>query len=247
MADRYTQVYKYDMPLYAEGLPIVILAEDIVKDNTKNKLYSRVKMQSISEDNISQVELTLVPKKESGEIAGTPVVRLYDTLGMSRGDVFGGDEVIELSSNSACEIEVQINKIVFGTRTVEYGEKYVLEALPKQKALADDFGKEQVEAYKREIGGSASYVPIERCMDLWFCSCGEINRVNEEKCFVCGADREKQIEIANTDFLSSKVAEKKALAARMQKEIREENRKAAIGVVLFFVLILITISVILRA
>ncbi|MGN0478134.1 MAG: hypothetical protein ACI4GO_01750 [Hominenteromicrobium sp.] len=157
--------------------------------------------------------------------------RRYLVPVVGRDETFGMDEEIPVG-NTARSISVAIKKVEFEGEDVWTGSASLLfEHVPARQPLSEAIEDEKLLGqYSRDFRemtendrGEAQFVP-EEYKDLWLCACGEINRADEERCYVCGAAYAPQRELYDDP---EKLAENLEAYEKAEAEKAEQARLAA--------------------
>ncbi len=236
--------------IYKEGSPVVISSGTLNVD--EDKAYAVLVFNSISSLPINDILIDLhVFDRANIEIE---VIRdyVYITDSLKRGESFGGDFEIPISSSSSKTISVAIRKVSFEDESVWTGSNSILfENIPDIVSLDKVFeDKELIEQFQRDFkksmakieGVKAEVVPFEY-KDLWICSCKGVNHKDEEECYICNASfmpqkeylQDKEQIISNLEEYKKDLEEKariakeeaikKAEAERLAKEEAERREQ----------------------
>lgn len=230
--------------LYKETCPILLESGALVQETTEVeapdgvqgaapsvRTFVRLTFRNLDVRAVTAVFIDLhVFDKATHE---TEVVRdrRYLVPVVGRDERFGMDEEIPVGE-TAHNFSVAIKKVEFEGEDVWTGSASLLfEHLPARQPLADAIEDEKLLAqYGRDFKamtengqGEAQFVP-EEYKDLWLCACGEINRADEETCFVCGAAYAPQRELFDD---SEKLAENLDAYEKAEAEKAEQARLAA--------------------
>ena len=111
------------------------------------------------------------------------------------------------------------------------------------------FAEEETVAGKKLLPCSIGY-PIDNTTH-WYCACGTLNLKDSRKCFACGNEKSKVIQLITKENIQKEKEDIKQKELEKQKELDEQNRKkqkqikliTAIGIPLAVVLILTIILV----
>ena len=224
MAERYTRLFTLAEDLYLPGAPLVIAAGALLKDTQTGQVLAQLKLRSISDLTITAVELQVIGYDMSkAEICREE--HQYLDLQVARDDMFGSKEAIPMSRHSVRSFSVQVQAVYFsdGSRYVGPDERWT--SLPEQQDLNSRlFDTELIRQYKLETSERSRYVPMEH-LDLWFCSCGEINRPGEP-CYRCGRCLEDEKQLLNVELLRQRKAERiqQETARAAQEEAHKKSR-----------------------
>ena len=220
MSERYTRVFALEENLYAEGLPVIISAGVLLKDNTTGNILGQLKYKNVSDKTIKGLSVEL----ELFDNANRPLDNTvsYQYLDFSAGpkESFGTQTAIPISDNTARGFKIKIKEVIFTDITIWQGSVDELKPIPKSESLAEYYQDSALVAeYRRLCGAGSKYLPKEYC-DLWICTCGEINAKGQD-CGACSINFEYA-----TDNLE-KAREEKAKHDEERKRREEEDRKRA--------------------
>ena len=231
MSERYSRLFTLPENLYAVGSPVVIAAGTLLKDNQTGKIVAQLKLRSISDKVINAVKVSLNLFDTAGKSIGDAVEYDYLDLNQSRDSEFGQKRPIHVSESKARSYMPAITEVVFADRTTWTASNAEWKSLPSQKTLdAVLRDSELVKQYRIAVGSNYSYYPLEE-RDLWYCTCGALNRQGEN-CHACGRTL-FELQTIDPDQLAkekdARVAQEKAAAeekAAAQKAAAEEKAAA---------------------
>ena len=188
MAERYSQLYLLPEDLYVPGAPLVIAAGALLRDTQTGQLIAQLKLQSITSKTITAVKLFVAGLDESdAELCREE--HEYLNLSAARDELFGAKDAIVLPDPAVRTFTVQVLDVHFsdGSRYLGNGERWM--PLPEQN----------IRQYRIETTEQSRYVPMET-LDLWFCTCGEINHPGEN-CYRCGESLTHCTSLLNVETL----------------------------------------------
>ena len=225
MAERYTRLFSLPQNLYAPGAPLVIAAGALLKDSQTGSVLAQLKLRSISDVEISAVQLQVVGR----DMSKAEVCReehQYLDLHVRRDELFGAKEAIPLPVRSVRSFSVQVLAVFFsdGSRYSGTGGPWL--PLPEQQDLnARLFDAELIRQYRLETSEHSRYVP-QTVGDLWMCTCGELNH-SGEPCYRCSLTLEDARRLLDVEFLRIKKTER--LEAEALRQAEEERIKSSRG------------------
>lgn len=226
MSKRYSKVFTLSENLYATGSPIVIEAGALQKDNQTGGILAQIKMKNISVQVVKAVKVKLTLFDVAGNILANGVEQQYLDLRVVRDESFGSKSAIKLKESTTRSFTVNIVEVVFEDGNVWKGTTSTWETLSKQTALITHFNDEElVKQYEIKYGSPCHNVLLEE-KDLWYCTCGALNRDNEEKCHKCGKSLKalKELDISALQIAKEKRLEEERIHA---EEKAEKERKEA--------------------
>lgn len=220
MSERYTRLFALEENLYSEGSPVVVSAGALLKDNQTGTVLAQLKIRNISSKTIKAAAVRVACFDTLGKPLEGAAEKEYLDLAAGRDEEFGQKSLIPLPDASARSFSVTVTWVAFSDNTVWNTSGEALSALPKPDPLGKVLGDEElVRQYRLKYGTAAKSFPRKH-NDLWSCTCGALNRAEEEACHVCG---QKLTALLSFDAEALK-AEKDA---RLQKEAEEQAKAAA--------------------
>jgi len=212
MSERYSRLFTLPENLYAVGSPVVIAAGTLLKDNQTSKIVAQLKLRSISNKVIKAVKVSLNLFDTAGNPIGNAVDYEYLDLDVSRDTEFGQKNPVFVAESKARSYEVAVTEIVFSDRSVWIANVEAWEPLSRPVPLKIS-DPELLKQYKIRFGYRSTYEPKEE-KDLWYCTCGELNRIGEG-CH-CG---NSLFELQTVDMV--------ALEREKNERLSEESQQAA--------------------
>ena len=189
MSDRFTRVYHFDKPMYAEGSPIIIKAGALLLDNETNLLIAQLKLHSISEKTIKFIKARLECFDSLERPLDAYETAEYLDLKVLRDDEFGSQTPIKINNSSTRAYKARIIEVGFSDNSIWTDNGNEWSDLKFQRSISSVItDKAALLQYKRlydKFSQKANYAVLQD-KDLWFCTCGKINHSNESKCYKCG-------------------------------------------------------------
>ena len=201
-------------------LPVVLTKCSILR-RYSGEVYARCVFQSLTETPIRTVEADLLCR-DASHLSLPPVEGFsYRELGARRGDSFGEDVDVLLPDPDTGEISVVVQRLELEDGTVLRRSEECLQ-LPEAERLDKYLGSGSLEQeYARLTYRNVKNTPI-KAGAYWRCSCGTVNREDEEACHRCG-DR-AEVLFANLDVERVKTSLENRI--RMRREQEEQERRA---------------------
>lgn len=216
MSERFSKLFALPENLYCAGAPVMIAAGAIQKDNETGRVFGQLKLRNIQDKEIKAVKVSLSPFDTAGKPLGGPIEHQYLDLSIPRDGEFGTKSAIKLSDTNTRSFTVSVAEVVFidGGLWTETGTVWEPLTPPAtlEKVLED---AELVKQYQLKYGQDCKY-QTRRERDLWFCTCGVVNREGERLCHHCGKD---------PAVLSG--ADLPALKEERDQRLAEESKRAA--------------------
>lgn len=185
MSERYSRLFALPTDLYTTDSPIVIAAGALLKDNQTGKVLVQLKLRSISSKSIKAVKVCITSMDTAGRALGEAVEHQYLDLSISRDAEFGQKSAVLLPDPSARSFSAAVTEVVFRENTIWASNNANWQPLPRPAQLANEIKDEElVKQYQLTYGKQCQFSPLSHG-DLWFCSCGAINRAEEGTCHSC--------------------------------------------------------------
>ncbi len=243
MVRKLIEIYELKQNIYKEGSPILILNGGIFKSEEDNLTYATLSMKNITNETISSVTFDIHIFDLANNVIELIRDYTYEVPNLGRNGVIGENTHIPLSCENPHSLSVALKSVNFNEENIWFGSNSLLYAtLPEFVMLEDEYENIEIaEQFKRDFTEnfafnkeiSAKYVPY-KYLDIWLCSCGEINNSEEEKCYSCGALYEPQkeyvddpVQINTNKNEHFRLIAEKAERERLDKERREREAEEA--------------------
>lgn len=274
MSERYSRLFSLSENLYAAGSPVVIAAGALLKDNQTGKVIAQLKLRSIHSKVIKAVTVSIAPLNTAGNPLGNEVRYEYLDLKIGRDKKFGQKTPIALPDASTRSFCVKVVEVVFDDNDLWNASEAPWEPLPTPSSIGTVHGAEFEKQFHLKYGSDSKNIPL-LVKDLWFCSCGALNRQEEFCCYSCkkafadmaAYNEARLLEEMNQRLADEKAkaeqeaeaarieAEQKAEAARLKaeknrrkaKELAQKSKKPAMIAALIVAALLLSVNVILPA
>lgn len=248
---RYQNVYQCPDNLYSAGSPVILSAGALLKDIAEGRMVVQLKFKCVSDKVISAIKVSIEAFDVSGApLQGVPEYQYLD-LTASYGAEFGSRVAIPLPDVVSRRFEAKIESVVFADGTC-WQNTLEFEHLPQQKTIHETIADAAlVEQYKRDTSDASCYAPMEY-EDLWFCSCGAVNKMSRVACYICEAEKEHIFSALDTKVL----AQNKTRYETTQEEIRKKQEMVqaekakstkknlvVISIIAIFVALILTVTV----
>lgn len=185
MAERYTKKYKLEQSLYSDAAPVLITAGALLNDNITHKTLVQLRFRSLSDKEIKSLRIIVTPAFSGSAAKPVPVEYTYTELSAERDSEFGQKSAIVMPSDDIDSFEAAVAEVVFADDSSWDGTASVWSAIRSPRTLAEALGDEETaKQYSIRYGSDCTMFPEEE-RGLWFCTCGAINRKDEEKCHSC--------------------------------------------------------------
>lgn len=221
MTERYERIYTLPKNQYVKTCPAILLAGALLKDNLSNEMLVQLKFKNISNKTIKAIEVEIISRDIADRQLGEKTTYHYLDLDVNRDDEFGSKSPIILASNITRSFSVRIIEIVFFDKSLWQGTNVELEVLTPIEKLP--YSGELLKQFKIKYGKMSKYNFASES-DIWFCTCGSINHINEKCCHTCLILKEDLENIdVNTLYEEIKVREANYLKKQEQRLLREKE------------------------
>ena len=231
MSERYSRLFALPNDLYATGSPVVIAAGALLKDNQTGKVLAQLKLRSISSKQIKAVKVCITSMDTVGRTLGEAVEHQYLDLNISRDAEFGQKAAIALPDSSTRSFSATIEEVAFADNTIWTSSNASWQPLPRPTQLASEIQDgELVKQYQLTYGKQCQFSPLSHD-DLWFCSCGAVNRAEEGACHSCHLEYTRLISVqwdALKEAAAVRLAEEKAYAEKQAAERAKREAEAKV-------------------
>ncbi len=222
-------LYESKELIFLKNIPLVIENLALVIDRAEDKVYARCVFRCLEEKEINAALVEIRCSDVWGTEFGESITYQYLDLNTARGTRFGQNSYIGIPDNTTRKISVSVKKVLFADGSVaEDGEKDFV--IPAPTLLKDKLSNEGLFAeYKRETTSNAKFVPDE-AGSYWLCTCGALNRTDEEKCHYCTCAKEQLISSLDEAGLQERLnsyKQEKMAADEKEKAEREERMRVA--------------------
>ncbi len=187
MPERYTRLYSAQPNLYALDSPVVIEAGALLKDNKTGGILGQLKFLNITNKKIISLTIALDTYDISDNFL-EEIEYTYMDLDVSRDESFGTKTPIVFENSNIRKFEPFVRKVIFFDKTFIELNKCKWEQIPEQTSIYDELDEEYVSAYQYAYSDSAEYFAAQ-FKDIWICSCGKINKINENACHYCNVSQ----------------------------------------------------------
>ena len=195
-----------------------------MKDNQTGKIIAQVKFKNISTKAIHALTVKIHAKDVQGaDVEGVESFQYLD-LNVRRDEEFGAKTPVPLPNMVARSFSCKCVSAVFSDGTVwECEDDAVWTVLPAPVLLKNEIGAGLAEQYKRDTNSKAEFKVIDHA-DLWSCSCGAINSMNEEHCHACRTQKTALLAALNVEALRANKKKYDDAVAAKQAELAEAER-----------------------
>lgn len=222
MAERYVKRYSLPERQYIAGAPVVLSKGALLEDKEENRLVAQLKFTNIDSKPVSRVKVTVGAFLENGNKA-SEVTYIYNIGKASRGQSFGHYLAIPLPLSDANKIEVELKAVAYTDGSVWRNSDKTWITLPAFTKLSLE--GELLDFSRRHI--SDGRYEYEQAADIWYCTCGAVNKAGEHRCHKCRLLHEQVAKYAEPVTLATLLQAKKDAEQKRQEDI--EKLKAEAG------------------
>ena len=220
MSERYTRLFALPDNLYSTGSPVLIVAGALLKDNNNNKVLVQLKIKNINKKSIKAVKVQITPFDTVGKPLGDIVEHQYLDITAKRDEDFGTKTPIHLPDSASRSFSVVVTEVAFLDNSVWNATNEPWGVLPAASRISGR-DEELLKQYHMKYGADCIY-SIKEHGDLWYCSCGALNRSEEVTCHKC---RNTLLGLKSVDWKALEESRDKRLKQeKEQKEKAEEER-----------------------
>ncbi len=176
MSERYKIIYSAGEDLYAEGSPVIIKGAVLLRDIKGGTLVCKMGLANVTDKTIHRVRVSVLAGTERAE-------GIADSLCVVRDNDLTVD--IPLQGFDHKEASFKIEEISF-TDTTSWTETEGMswDALSAPEELESYLSDPDLVREFKSHFEEGIYFPKEE-KDLWYCTCGNLNRISEAACHFC--------------------------------------------------------------
>lgn len=238
----------HEETLYVEGCHVIMPYGILYKINETDELVIQLKFKNIGDKTVKAIKVAIDTFDTAGNATDENITHQYLDLAISTNQEYSDRKGLFLTNHTVRSFNVRIVEVVFADGEVWCGNE-VPEVLTKQK-LQEKLSGELVLQYKRGLGATATYAPFEY-KDIWCCTCGNYNHINNSSCLRCKREKDKQFYFFDEDVLIEKKRlldeETAKLEAKRQEEkqamIEKTKKIAKIVVPIFFSIVVLIVLI----
>ena len=218
---RFNIVFDMGKPLYAKDTKIVIEKAVLTKDSETGKVFAQIKMKNVLSKTLIAVKVVLTGYDVSGEKIEEKEFSYLD-LAAKQGHKFGQKTPVDFQSNTVRSFDVKITETVYSDGTKLTGTESEYYPVPEPEQLSSKLSKAEIEQYKKSNGIPSARCVVAEFSDLWICTCGEMNAIDNNTCYSCGASRENLKRTLDKDLLDEEI--KEGIYKKVIDTYRPENK-----------------------
>lgn len=245
--ERFQRIFLKDTEEYVDGSGIIVCAQALLKDTVTNNIIGQVKYKNISNKKVKAIFVDVVCYDIAGRKLEGVCKHQYLDLNVGRDEFFGSQSAIKIINQDTRKVEIFIERVVYVDESVWEKKEFRVTVVPKLEKISNEF--EIMEQAKIDIGTYAEFM-YQEFADMWICTCGAINNIEEEKCHVCFTSK-KVLESTSLDTLiknKNKRLEELEKIKRLDEEkciaeekIAKEKRKKLIKIIIPILIVIMVI------
>ncbi len=228
MSERYQKIYQLARRLYASQAPVLIESGALLLEQRSNAMLCQLCFRNIQARTVKSLRAEVQMLDEQGQPLGKRLGHRYLDLDLKREQQCGKDSALVLPSDLARSFTVRLTQVSFDNGEIWTDEKAEWKELPEQKILADYCGNEAEEKrFLRRFGKDCLYGPLET-EELWFCTCGAVNRNTESRCHRCRLRRSALLGKAAEAPTAEELEEVRIFAGEAEEEPKPRQKRGLI-------------------
>ena len=185
MRERYESRFRRDWGLYTAGSPLILTSGSLLEDTNRGKLLCQIRFRNISSRTVRSVQVAVTMRDEEGQDLGEPLVHRFSDLMLRRDEEYGKSSAIVLPFPETRSFKAEITEVGFldGGSWRPGAMPWV--SLKKPRTLEESYGDPDLaEQYRIQYGADCRYAPLTDG-ELWLCTCGAYNHIDESRCHRC--------------------------------------------------------------
>ncbi|MBR5228307.1 MAG: hypothetical protein IKV96_00545 [Firmicutes bacterium] len=222
MNNRYIERFRLPQRQYVPGAPVVLAAGVLLEDTKSLRLVAQLKWTNISARPVSKISVVINTLADDGSVLKTAYC-VYEMDHIARGQSFGYKTAVplQLSDGSAISVELTAVKFVDGLVWKNEGDSWV--TLPEFELMELE---PELEQFLRKNMRKGRY-QYKQPADLWYCTCGGVNRMSETRCHRCGYSFANVSKYCAPESLVALLQAKKDAEAKRAEDIEKLKADAA--------------------
>ena len=203
---RFNIVFDMGKPLYAKDTKIIIERAVLTKDNETGKVFAQIKMSNLLSKTMIAVKVMLTGYDVSEEKLEEKEFSYLD-LAAKQGREFGQKTPVDFQSNTVRSFDVKITETVYSDGSKLTGTEAEYYPVPEAEQLSSKLSKAEIEQYKKSNNIPSAECVVTEFSNLWICTCGEMNAMDNDTCYSCGASRENLKRTLDKGLLDEEIKE----------------------------------------
>ena len=222
------ELFALDAPYYLEGSPVIITRGALLMDRFSEELTVSLRLKNITDTKLVSCEVRLTLFDARGLPYEHELFYKFDGMSIPRGKEFGSKRVISLPDNLVRSFEISVSEVTFGDYTRWENDEMYVPVDPMESLKAAFNSEEMAKQYAVRYGSDCEYLPSSTA-DIWYCTCGAVNHISEERCYSCGRKRAALEEVNVKSLRRDSEARVRSEKVAEEAEKREKAKKARRG------------------
>lgn len=219
--NQYKLIKKFNSRLYSNQSPVTIEKYAFLYDSIKGMNMIQLKLRNISNKCISNMELGFQVLDAKGLVM-EEFTHQFIAVNAKPDTMFGEQETIYLKSRNMEDVRFAIKRTDYDDGTSENNSSiFSPTGYPQDISSLGDYQDAYITAIKEDTNCLFVKNVVTENSGLWYCACGNIQKVQDKICRSCGGKLERILDYTDADYLKDKTEE----IAKRQKEIKERNKK----------------------
>ena len=205
--------------------PINIEEVALLQDSVDKNMLGRIKFVNYSKQSIIAIFVRLRAANIAGESISLDKERfIYQDMKMSSGELYGNRIPISLPAD-ARYFSVQLEKVVFDDGEIWDATNGVTCKISQKQIQVPEEVVGKVKKELEKYFNNVNYVRYfyEEGQDFWGCTCGRINRDDNEICPFCNNSRRSQISYLIPEKMDVLIAKKEQEERDRSFQIQQEQ------------------------
>ena len=223
MRERFETLFRLDRGLYTAGAPLLITAGALLRDSYADDLLCQLKFRNNSSRTVRAIQVRVSMRDINGHSLGQAVEHRYVDLMLKRDEEYGQRCAIVLPDPETRSFSVQLTEVSFLDGGTWQPGHMPWVKLKKPQTLEEHFGDPGLaEEFRLRYGADCRYATMVDG-ELWLCTCGTYNHIDEPRCHRCHRPRSALKEV-NLQALTRAYSDRsRSEAAREEREREEEE------------------------
>ena len=171
---------------YTKGSPVQFVQVEMLKGDVSGDIAVCLSFKNVGDEAITGLVINFKCKDTQGEVVCESQY-YYEDLNAAKGDVFGSDDAVYISTKLVASVEVMLDRAFGPDGSAIPLAAYKRVRLPAPRPLAANLAG----ALQQRTGNDQLRYAPQVLENGWYCACGAFhpNEENCAECSECGADR----------------------------------------------------------
>lgn len=226
--NRYKRLTEYVPTQWTPGFPVEIEKGAILYDTQTKTVLLQLKLWNCSSQVVSSVHLSIDCFDDAGIDAGKQTFRYLD-LEVIPHCFFGDSTAIPLTNPITRNVNVEITKVVLKGGKVVDRDSFTSSPFSGELLPISTMGSKHLEEICRiletELPIYWQFIPTVQSENVWTCTCGKYNLIEDTKCVRCGEDREDLFHLFSPQTLDAHYEQRMEAERKAEEERQERERQ----------------------